>query len=325
MNIKFKPRENLKSMKAYLKGRFRKFVKPKNKNLKVEEDTDEVGPESVDQQIWLQKFADLKIDSPLQDALQFKAKLEIGEQAYSSLRFKTFVEDVWDSTGVGISSAGFVGFLGTKGFFGTAGILGLLGIGTAAAPLTVIIAAGVVSGLGWRLLRGYLRTFTAERILLIPKYLNTPLDILAIGIFDLLATLSLKVAKTDGIINGMEFDKIVEYFVSEWGYDQKFVEAGISYLLLNLDNYDTEKTAQEFGVYLRENPDCNFKSISRGTSDFLEDLVAVEKFGYENKMQEVKIIQDAFLSKNSYFEKFMSQIPPVKDLKGYLQIMKKVK
>ncbi|MCY4186109.1 MAG: hypothetical protein OXC82_04430 [Rhodobacteraceae bacterium] len=281
--------------------------------------------ESNDQKVWQQKFADLNIESPLRDSLRFKSQLQIGEKAFALLRIKTMSEDVWDSTGVGLVGAKVASTLGATGFFGTSGILGLLGIGSAATPLVVIIAAGVVSGVGWNLFRGYLRSLNDDRIISIPKYLNTPLDILAVGIFDLLATLSLKVAKTDGMINNLEFEKIVEHFVRQWGFDPKFVEAGIAYFYLELDNYDTARTAQEFAAYLRENPDCNFKAITRGTTDFLEDLASVEDFGHESKTDEILIIKDSFSLENSYFEKFMAQITPTRDFREYLKILKKVK
>ena len=281
--------------------------------------------ESNDQKEWQQKFADLNIESPLRDSLRFKSQLQIGEKAFALLRIKNLSEDVWDSTGVGLVGAKVASTLGATGFFGTSGILGLLGIGTAATPLVVIIAAGVVSGVGWNLFRGYLRSLNDDRIISIPKYLNTPLDILAVGIFDLLATLSLKVAKTDGMVNNLEFEKIVEYFVHQWGFDPKFVEAGIAFFYLELDHYDTARTAQEFAAYLRENPDCNFKAITKGTTDFLENLASVEDFGHESKTDEIQIIKESFALENSYFEKFMAQITPTKDLKDYLQILKRSK
>lgn len=324
MAINLNPKQKLGNMKTYLRKKFQLLVKPRQKKSTKENkivETEQL--QTLDQQDWQQKFSELNIKSPLQDSLNFKAQLEIGEKAYTLLRLKTLSEDVWDSAGVGFAGAKVASTLGASGFFGTTGILGLLGIGTAATPLTVIIAAGVVSGLGWRLFRGYLRSISEDKIITIPKYLNTPLDILAVGIFDLLATLSLKVAKADGMINSSEFDKIVANFVTQWGYDKQFVEAGIAYFYVELDKYDTEKTAQEFAVYLRENPDCNFKAISKGTTSFLEDLASVEDFGYEKKQKEIQKIKEIFATENSNFEKFMAQITPTKDLKGYLQILKR--
>ena len=324
MAINLNPKKKLDKFKTYVRMKVHRLVKFRDKGSKIENQIIVKDfPQTLDQREWQQKFSELNIESPLQDSLKFKAKLEIGEKAFTILRLKTLSEDVWDSAGVGLAGAKVASTLGATGFFGTTGILGLLGIGTAATPLTVIIAAGVVSGLGWRLFRGYLRSMSEDKIIIIPKYLNTPLDILAVGIFDLLATLSLKVAKADGMINSPEFDKIVEHFVNQWGYDRKFVEAGIAYFYVELDNFDTEKTAQEFAVYLRENPDCNFKAISRGTTNFLEDLASVEEFGSESKKEEIQKIEEVFDTKNSYFERFMAQITPAKDLKGYLKILKR--
>ncbi len=324
MAINLNPKKKLGKFKKFVRKKIHSLVKSRPKDPNIENQIvvkDLLQP--LDQKEWQQKFSELNIESPLQDSLKFKAKLEIGEKAFTILRLKTLSEDVWDSAGVGLAGAKVASTLGATGFFGTTGILGLLGIGTAATPLTVIIAAGVVSGLGWRLFRGYLRSLSEDKIIFIPKYLNTPLDILSVGIFDLLATLALKVAKADGMINSLEFDKIVEYFVNQWGYDQKFVEAGIAYFYVELDKFDTEKTAQEFAVYLQENPDCNFKAISTGTINFLEDLASVEEFGSASKTEEIQKIKEIFANKNSYFKKFMAQITPAKDLKGYLKILKR--
>lgn len=318
-------RKKLGALKARIRNNIPFIGKGRKQSNKAENHELVKIAEKNGQKEWQQKFADLKIESPLRDSLRFKSQLQIGEKAFALLRIKNLSEDVWDSTGVGLVGAKVASTIGTAGFFGTSGILGLLGIGTAATPLVVIIAAGVVSGVGWNLFRGYLRSLNEDRIISIPKYLNTPLDILAVGIFDLLATLALKVAKTDGMINNLEFEKIDEYFVHQWGFDPKFVEAGIAYFYLELDNFDTAKTAQEFAAYLRENPDCNFKAITNGTTDFLEDLASVEDFGHENKTDEIQIIKESFALENSYFEKFMAQITPTRDLKDYLQILKRSK
>ena len=56
-----------------------------------------------------------------------------------------------------------------------------------------------------------------SRVEVIPKFINTPIDVLAIGLFDSIAPLSLKVAAADGKISPEELEVIKSYFVEGWG------------------------------------------------------------------------------------------------------------
>ena len=235
------------------------------------------------QQNWFQD-----IDTIVSEPLNFKAKLAIGEAAYTSLKVKNAVIQVWDVAGVATTAA-----VVTKSsvvattFFAPTGFLAALGIGTAVTPIGWVIAAGVVTGGAWMGITRYLKNASANRVTVIPNFINTPLDVLALGLFDLLAPLALKVAEIDGRVPDSERKLVTAYFIKEWGYDAKFVDEGINYTESKLGEISIRELAQTLVRFTRENPDCNFKMMSREILGFLRNIV--EAGGRIDEYEEVTL------------------------------------
>jgi len=110
----------------------------------------------------------------------------------------------------------------------------------------------------------------------IPKFINTPLDVLALGLFDLLAPLALKVASVEGHIEDAGRKHIHDYFVNEWGYDPKFVGEGIKYTESNLDKFSIKVLSKTLAKFASENPDCNFKVMSAEILGFLRNMAVTD-------------------------------------------------
>jgi len=222
-----------------------------------------------DQQNWFQD-----IETIVSEPLNFKAKLAIGEAAYTSLKLKNAVVQAWDVAGVATTAA-----VVTKSsvvattFFAPTGFLAALGIGTAVTPIGWVIAAGVVTGGAWMGVTRYLKKASESRVTVIPNFINTPLDVLALGLFDLIAPLALKVAEVEGQIRDPERQLINDYFVKEWGYDSKFVAEGIEFTESRLAAFSVKELARSLAQFTRENPDCNFKTMSQEILDFLRNIV----------------------------------------------------
>src|SRR6056297_677446 len=118
------------------------------------------------------------VDDVVEDELRFKAKLGIGEDAYTSKRVTKSVFEAWDvagvaATGAQVASSAFV----AQKFFAAPGLLAAIGIGTAATPIGWIIAASVVSGGAWLGITRYLKD-DGGKTTVIPEFINTPLDVL---------------------------------------------------------------------------------------------------------------------------------------------------
>jgi len=217
------------------------------------------------------------IEAIVSEPLNFKAKLAIGEDAYTSLKIKNAVVQVWDTAGVATTAAVVAKSSAVAStFFAPTGFLAALGIGTAVTPIGWVIAAGVVTGGAWFGITRHLKNVSASRVTVVPNFINTPLDVLALGLFDLMAPLAMKLARVDGQIDDSRRKLICDYFVREWGYDPKFVAAGTNYVESTLGEYSIKQLAQTMAEFASENRDCNFKLMSREILGFLRKIVEID-------------------------------------------------
>lgn len=241
------------------------------------------------------------VETIISEPLNFKAKLAIGEDAYTSLKVKNAAFQAWEVAGVATTAAVVAkSSVVASTFFAPTGFLAAIGIGTAATPVGWVIAAGVVTGGAWVGITRYLKRASASRVTVIPKFINTPLDVLALGLFDLLAPLALKVVAVDNIIDAVNRKLIHDYFVNEWGYDPGFVAEGIKYTESSISEFSIKSLAQTLAEFTRENRDCNFKMMSQEILGFLSSIVAAG--GKLDKDQEMEIdkIESIFNSAGKY-------------------------
>jgi hypothetical protein len=241
------------------------------------------------------------IETIVFEPLKFKARLAIGEDAYKSLKLKNAVFEVWEVAGVATTAVVVAksSAVATT-FFAPTGWLAAIGIGSAVTPVGWVIAAGVVTGGAWVGVTRYLKKASADRVTVIPKFINTPLDVLALGLFDLLVPLALKVANEDGHIDETETRQIRDYLVNEWGYDAKFVNQGIQYIEAQLDQFSIRTLSQALAKFASENPDCNFKVMSAEILGFLRGTIATDGKVNEAAAGEINRIETIFNSSNRF-------------------------
>ena len=252
--------------------------------------------DNQDQTNWFQD-----VETIISEPLNFKAKLAIGEDAYTSLKLKNAAFQAWEVAGVATTAAVVAkSSVVASTFFAPTGFLAALGIGTAVTPVGWVIAAGVVSGGAWVGITRYLKKASASRITVIPKFINTPLDVLALGLFDLLAPLALKVTAVDGRIDGAKRKLIEDYFIKEWGYDPAFVAEGINYTESKTGEFSSRRLAQALAEFTRDNRDCNFDMMSREILGFLGSIGAVDGILDRRQQREIEKISVIFKSAGKY-------------------------
>jgi len=241
------------------------------------------------------------IETIVSEPLNFKSKLAIGEDAYTSLKLKNAVFEAWEVAGVATTAVVVAkSSVVATTFFAPSGLLAMIGIGTAATPVGWVIAAGVVTGGAWVGITRYLKKASANRVTVIPKFINTPLDVLALGLFDLLAPLALKLAGVEGRVDDAGREHIHDYFVNQWGYDPKFVGEGIKYTESNLGKFSIVALSETLAEFAGENPDCNFRVMSAEILGFLRNMAVTD--GSIDKPVEVEIerIESIFNSANKF-------------------------
>ena len=235
-----------------------------------------------------------EVESIVAEPLKFKVKLAIGEDAYTSLKVKNAVVEVWDVAGVATTAAVVAKSSAVAStFFAPTGLLAVFGLGTAVTPIGWVVAAGVVSGGAWFGITRHLKKASASKVTVVPNFINTPLDVLALGLFDLMVPLALRVAAADGQVADAERQRIGDYLVREWGYDADFVEAGLQHLEVGLDELSVRQLAQTMADFASQNRDCNFRAMSQEMLEFLREIATQNgkvDSGDERAIQEIESV-----------------------------------
>ena len=237
-----------------------------------------------------------EVEDVVHDELRFKAKLGIGEDAYTTTRLKKSVFEAWDVAGVAATGAQVASSaLVAQKFFAAPSLLASIGIGTATAttPIGWVIAASVLSGGAWLGITRYLKD-DGGKTTVIPEFINTPIDVLGLGLFDLMAPLAIKVAAIDGHIHEHELDTIKHYFVRRWGYSEQFVDSGLEFVSQKLDDYDIKTAATTLGAFARDNPDCRADRMLADILAFLREVMEADGRIDEREEMAIERVQKVF-------------------------------
>lgn len=194
------------------------------------------------------------------EPLRFKAKLAIGENAYASLRMINRTREVWD-------------VLGAAGGGAALAKAAALGLGAATTPVGWVAFAALASGGACYGLYRWLGNTKGERVIEIPKFLNTPLDTLGLALFDLIAPLALRLAAVDGAVERAERAALAAHLVDEWGLDADFVQRALAQIEPEAQRGDLAAMAQELSTFLHTNPDCHHPAIAADLGEFLRRLL----------------------------------------------------
>jgi len=235
----------------------------------------------------------------LENSLAFKTKLSIGEDAYKSLKYGKGLQGVWDTLGIATAAAGVAKGATVAGLIGTkAGFLGLFG--SFVTPLPYVALAGVGSAVAYIGVMRIAKKFSKERVDVIPKFINSPLDILAVSIFDLIAPLAIKISDIDGKISELERNLIVEYFCDDWGYSRDFVTQGFGLIEEEIRTADIEQLLQPVSDFIKNNPDCNQYEIAKDILNILNEISEVDGKITSEESNFLEISESHFKDANSF-------------------------
>ena len=123
-------------------------------------------------------------ENVLANPLAFKANLAIGEDAYTSLKYGKGLQGLWDSLGIGATAAGIAKTSTVAALVGSkTGWFAAIGIGASTTPLHLVALAAVGSTAAYVGVMRLVRNYSSQRVDVIPKFINTPLDVLAVSLF----------------------------------------------------------------------------------------------------------------------------------------------
>ena len=221
-------------------------------------------------------------------ALVFKGRLGIGEEAYKFLKLSknlsTFIHTLL--TGVAASgtaaSSVVAGALFPATGFGSA--LAAIGLGAGAVtPIGWVVGAGFAIGgiyLGMRKLLDNKKDKMVDVMVdVIPKHINTPLDLIGEALLRLMLPLSLKIASADGQIIDSEVEAIADHYEKDWGYSRDFVIKTAEEIKEDVENISYEEFAKSLSDYCDKNSDCNRGTITDFLLDHLEEILEIEDEG----------------------------------------------
>lgn len=231
----------------------------------------------MDHQDLVLKAAFADVDRVVADPLRFKLRLGIGEDAYASLRLKKNVQSWWD-----VGSWGFTGGAVAASpavastFFAPTGFFALLGLGTAVTPIGWIAAAAIGSAGAYYGVTRLFGRYAGSRVDTIPKFINTPIDVLGAALFDLIGSLAIGVAYIDGRIDAAEISAINDHFVADWGFDPAYVRRAMQVLVANAGVVGVKDIARQLAAFQNQNPDCNAPGMRAELMMFLRDIAIAD-------------------------------------------------
>ena len=255
------------------------------------------------------------VERVIENPLNFKSKLGIGEDAFAALRTKKLVGEgvrILDTAGAfGVGAAIASSSTVATTFFAPTGFLAALGIGAAAVtPIGWVIAAGVASTAGYYGISRYLRSGREDRVDIIPKWINTPLDALAVDLFGFFAPLGVKAAAVvDGRMEERERLYIESYFVREWGYSEKFVQAALPKIDSNLEIFNAVDLVNNLIEFQKGNPDCNYDFMSENLVAFLKEVTRADERLDDSEVIFIQWLENMLKAgKPGVLEKFISAV-----------------
>jgi uncharacterized tellurite resistance protein B-like protein len=230
----------------------------------------------------------------IENHLQFKSALGIGEKAYKTLRVRQNLSTFTEAFGLGTTLAGAAnttaigGILGLKsaGIFGT----GLFASAIAPGP-TVIFAVGILSAGAYVGISKLLTKDKNDKLIITPKFIDTPLDLLATGLANFFIPIGLKIALTDQYLHEMEKIQIKNFMVKEWGYSEIFISKLIEVHLAAEPSLNNEDLLAKFIEFIKTNPDCDIDEIKASLISSLRQVIEADgeiKQSEEMELQNIK-------------------------------------
>ena len=124
--------------------------------------------------------------------------------------------------------------------------------------------------------------------------INTPLDLLAQSLMELLGALAVRVATVDGEFHGSELRAIGDVLHGEWGYDRDYIAKAVASLTEQVSHQTVPTLVDRLQDFLEANPDCNRAAMNDDLMEFVREIVGADGFIRPEEEQALHEIAAAF-------------------------------
>lgn len=239
-----------------------------------------------------------KVERVIANDEKFKARVGLGAGGYTSLKLADLTSHLYGLHGV-VGTGATVGS-NVATWFLPKGLTALLTLNPA-SPIPYIIGGSVAAGGLYCGVIWLYRSYYEGRVDEIPRFLNTPVDILGASFLDLVGSLAIKVASIDGHIHERERKVIADYFVEEWGYDRAYTTRALDLLEETTEQQRVSEMAATLAEFARTNPDCDFSKIQQGLSALLTEIAEADGKIDEREEMAIERIIAALEQENSTY------------------------
>jgi tellurite resistance protein len=248
---------------------------------------------SLDQE--LEAFWAEEPSTVIDDTEVFKARLQIGAEAFKVLSAAENMGSMMSMVGgAGLFSTG-----ATAAWFSSLGVMGKIGlmVGTVSTPMGWIGLAGAGGAVATYGVSKFLKSAKDEAVVEVPKYIRSPIDMLALLIFNLMAAVALKIAHADGKYCIQEREVIERYLVRGWGFNPTFIATNLKRVQLGLDKFSYDQLAEELKDCEKKG-DIKYDTMVEEIISFAKGVTNADGIVHDAEKVELKALTNALRKKS---------------------------
>lgn len=215
-------------------------------------------------------FVNDEIKVILDHPLVFKNKLQLSDNNYEYLNIAKNLDKYSASLLAALAGASIVyaTFLANLGVIGTIGLY----FGLLSNPIGWMALAG---GTGAILMFGGKHIVDKVDKNLnhkIPKYINTPIDLLATTLLNYILPLAVKVSLIDNQLNKEEENCISQYFNLEWGYNNDYLNLMINQIVKNESKFEFDDLKKKLEAIVENTKGLQYNIMKSEITNILRKL-----------------------------------------------------
>jgi len=216
----------------------------------------------------------------LRNDLLFKNAMGFSEAQYTMLKKADLLPDLMASvvTGTLGGMAAQSAWLGALGLWGKV----LFALSLSSTPIGWIIGGaglGAVLGLGMSHIGKKInRKIRKKTMIEIPKYINTPLDMIAFSWLSLVIAVAIKLGYADGKFSDEERKKLRDILIHKYGYDENFVNSAIIQTESRINEFSFSELKSNFNKILKmlDKDKEAIQTVKKNLLNLMQDIIMAD-------------------------------------------------